>query len=91
MLTEKKYHETLTLRFARGSVRLDTDTGTLVVRNDEKAEERRVVLGGTNYNEKFLALTQNFIDAVRGEAQPYVTHTEMWRNTRFALNCDTFE
>lgn len=78
-------HETVTVRFGRGSVRLDVKNQSLCVFDHERDSIAQTPANSSSQEEIWQNAAQNFVDAVLGNTKSYITHDELLCSTRFSL------
>ena len=78
-------HETVTVRFSRGSVRLDLKTQSLWVFDHEHDSIVQMRAKSSSQDEIWQKAAQNFVDAVLNNGKSYITHDELLYSTRFSL------
>lgn len=84
-LTRRVYSETAVVRFERGIVEVDTETGMATFRDYDTGDVHQVECGTTDYEGRFGAVNENFIQAIRGDAQPYLGEDELLINTEIGI------
>lgn len=78
-------HESITVRFSRGTITLDTGRQTLSVFNHETESTVITSARQSKKSDIWRQAALNFVEAVFGSETPYVTHNELLQSTRFAL------
>lgn len=92
VMPEKFYPETVELRFERGTVRVNTQTGRIYFQNDETQREeyhQDPASYKTDYDLRLRGVMQNFGDAIVGAALPYLTPDDLLTNTQTTVRLDT--
>lgn len=75
-LKEKVYQETVTIKGTKDALIMQLNTGKCVFMKDLSAG----VFPKIDYEERFKLVNENFINAVRGEDDSYLTHADMLVN-----------
>lgn len=88
---EKSYSETIHVRFDRGDVHIDTYDQSRsymydhTVTKGKGAYEPVTGIAGTDYDARFLAINQNWIDTINGKAKNYLDEKDMLVNSRMSV------
>jgi predicted dehydrogenase len=75
------YLERFRVRHAGGTVMVDCATGDVRVDDLERRESRLLNCGGTDYGRRFHDLNRNFVRAVLGQEESYLSRDTMLQNT----------
>jgi predicted dehydrogenase len=84
-LNRRVYPETAAVRFERGIVRVDTETGIATVHDYDTGHITHEDCGTTDYEGRFGAVNRNFVDACLGLAKPYLTADDLLVNTEIGI------
>jgi predicted dehydrogenase len=80
------YDELLTVRFEGGLATAGSKPGSALVTVDGRT--RSLGLAGTDYDERFRAVNANLLAVAADEAAPYVSATQIWRNSVATVDLD---
>ncbi len=84
-LESSKYQEFVSIRFERGQVDLNAGTGEIRLSDFEHETSEVSYCEATNYLQRNRSVTEDFILAVRNKAVPYLTISDLFYNTAFAV------
>lgn len=86
-LERRAYSELMRVRFQRGELTLDTETGVARVRDWENPPGVATLFpcGKTDYPQRFRRTNQDFVDAILLGRKPYLSHSELLLNTEAGL------
>ena len=84
-LDRRAYTEVMRVRFERGEVEVDTETGVATVQDREGATSRVARCGATDYARRFHATNSDFVDAVLDGTAPYLTAADLIVNTEVGI------
>lgn len=89
-LEQRIYQEDMRIRFERGDLTVDMYDGTMVLKHETKSGNYRTIRKEsdqfkTDYDQRFYAINQHFINSIRGIEPPYLTHTDLRINTLAAI------
>jgi len=84
-LERRAYTEVMRVRFERGEVEIDAETGVATVRDRETATSRVAMCGATDYEQRFDAINRDFVSAVLDGAAPYLTPADLIVNTEVGI------
>lgn len=79
------YPEVLRIRFERGEVQIDTESGLATERDLEAGTTTTTPCGATDYARRFRAVNQDFASAALDSAAPYLSATELLINTEIGI------
>lgn len=85
-LTRRVYSETVQLRFEQGVAIANTETGIVTIEDYDTGEVTTQECGTTDYEGRFGAVNQNFVDACLGAADPYLSANELLVNTEIGID-----
>ncbi len=80
-LDERVYPEYFQVRFERWDLKINTKTWKCTILDHQTNLEYLVTCWATAYEERFLGVNQNFIDAITWKSKNYLTATDMYINT----------
>ncbi len=84
-LDSKVYREFVRIRFQRGTLLLDTNTGEINIHNHNLDTNINLKIPGIDYEKRFRLVNQNFIDAIRGDSQSYLSLKDLYVNTALSV------
>lgn len=84
-LESSVYPETVSIRFERGLITVNTKNGSLTVHNHDKGTSFTSQFGGTDYEARLNRLNLNFFNTIRGTAENYLTEGDLIINTYSAI------
>ena len=84
-LNRRAYTEVMRVRFERGEVEVDTETGVAAGHDRETATSWVARCGATDYEQRFHATNSDFVNAVLDGAAPYLTTADLIINTEVGI------
>jgi predicted dehydrogenase len=84
-LESRLFHEQLRLRLEHAELRLDMSTGRATLLDHEKGTTENFATSPTDYVIRFLKTNENFIRAVQGRAENYLTEKDLLVNTELGI------
>lgn len=79
------YAELLRVRFERGEVEVDCETGIARVRDLDAGTIVEHTCGATDYQARFTALNDDFLAAIRDGRSPYLSRADLLVNTEIGI------
>jgi len=79
------YAETMEIRFERGLLEVDAETGVLRVHDYDRNQVVETHCGPTDYDGRFISVNQDFVDAIRCGGNPYLAAADLVLNTETGI------
>jgi predicted dehydrogenase len=84
-LATRVYRESVRIRFDKGELILCATNGEAIIVNHESKKQLRIKVPKTDHEARTAAVNENFVGAVRGEVQNYLTPEDILTNTAFGV------
>ena len=85
-LEESIYPEYMKVNFKTGFITMDLHRGIFHIDEGSSHSTQQYESCKTNYKTRFEAINRNFLESIRGNAEPYITTDEMLMNTELAIH-----
>ena len=84
-LESRIYREFMRVRYERGTLTMDTNQGEVTIHNHDSGKRFNFSIQGIDYDKRFKLVNENFIQAIQGRVDNYLTLQDLYVNTALSV------